>query len=214
MIVAPGYPPETGPQHGEYLKDVAVIRVQMPLKNTLRAAILTSAFVTLGYTIACGGGVQSVVAPSPNMSALATDSALFGLVTQTDPFGSYSLFPGVDAVFNGTTFHGPPDRVRLNVKALATLQNGKLPPGTRFPHGSVIFKEILTNGGATTTYSVMYKDAGNPQAANGWLWAEFTPSGSVGYSINNRGAACTSCHSAGQGPMNDFVRTFERQHSP
>src|SRR5882672_8799873 len=37
------------------------------------------------------------------------------------------------------------------------------------------------------------------------------PNGSIGYSITNRGAGCTSCHSLERGPENDFVRTFESQ---
>ena len=89
--------------------------------------------------------------------------------------------------------------------------SGKLPAGTRFPNGSVIFKEVRTSGGATTIYTVMYKDGDNPLAASGWLWAEYTPTGSVVYSISNRGVACTACHSFEQGPQNDLVRTFERQ---
>jgi hypothetical protein len=133
-------------------------------------------------------------------------------VTQTDPFGSYSLFPNVDPINVGTPFHAPADRVHLNATAFGTLQNGKLPAGSRFPDGSVVFKEILTNGGTTTeTYSILYKDSGNPLAVNGWLWAEFSPNGTTTYSIANRGAVCTSCHSQRQGRTNDFVRTFERQ---
>jgi hypothetical protein len=133
-------------------------------------------------------------------------------VTQTDPFGSYALFPNADPINFGSPFHAPADRVHLNATAFAALPNGKLPPGTRFPDGSVIFKEILANGGATTTtYSILYKDATNQLAVNGWLWAEFSPSGTTTYSIANRGAVCTSCHSQGQGRTNDFVRTFERQ---
>ena len=57
----------------------------------------------------------------------------------------------------------------------------------------------------------MYKDASNTLASDGWLWAEFSPDGSVGYSVSNRGTACTSCHQREQGPQNDLVRTFERQ---
>jgi hypothetical protein len=58
----------------------------------------------------------------------------------------------------------------------------------------------------------MYKDADNRLAGKGWLWAEFNPSGTIGYSITNRGADCTGCHSLERGPENDFVRTFRRQH--
>ena len=55
------------------------------------------------------------------------------------------------------------------------------------------------------------KDRGNPLAGDGWLWAEYGPTGSVTFSVSNRGSACTSCHRREQGPQNDFVRTFERQ---
>jgi hypothetical protein len=58
---------------------------------------------------------------------------------------------------------------------------------------------------------VMYKDTNNARAANGWLWAEFSPDGAVGYSVSNRGGACTACHSLEQGTQHDLVRTFERQ---
>ena len=73
--------------------------------------------------------------------------------------------------------------------------------------------EAMTLGsfGATVTYAIMYKSADSRLAGNGWLWAEINPNGSVGYSISNRGAACTGCHSLERGPQNDSVRTFERQ---
>lgn len=191
---------------------------------------MSIALLAIGVAIACGGdgrqgGGQSVVAPSPNPSpsptpppspntgAIATDSALFTLVTETEPFGSYALFPKADPINFGSLAHQPSDRVRLNATAFAALQNERLPSGTRFPDGSVIFKEILSSAGTVTLYSVMYKDSGNPLAANDWLWAEFSPGGTVAFSINSRGSACTACHSQGRGSTNDFVRTFERQRS-
>ena len=179
-----------------------------------RTMWLSGTVIILGYATACGGNSQTSTSPTTNSAAIASDSALFKLVTQTEPFGSYSLFPNADAVtrgtLNGSTAHQPMVRVSMNAKALTALQNGKLPSGGKFPDGSIIFKEVQTNGG-TTTFVVLYKDSANPQAGNGWLWAEFSPSGSVGYPIANRGAACTGCHSLEQGPRNDFVRTFERQ---
>lgn len=57
----------------------------------------------------------------------------------------------------------------------------------------------------------MYKDTANPLAGGGWLWAEFSPTGTPLYSISNRGSACTGCHRRERGPLNDLVRTFERQ---
>ena len=185
--------------------------------SAARIVVLASLLATVSLEAACSGDRPSTATPSPTAptGSLSSDAALFRLVTQTEPFGSYSLFPNAEAVtagtLNGSTAHRPMVRVSLNTTAAAVLPNGRLSPGTRFPNGSVIFKDVRTNGGASTVYTVMYKDGLNPLASNGWLWAEYSPTGSVVYSITNRGAACTGCHSLEQGPQNDFVRTFERQ---
>ena len=147
--------------------------------------------------------------------SITTDAELFALVTQIEPFASYTLFPNADEItagrLNGSNAHRPLVRTSLNETALGALQNGKLPSGTSFPDGSVVFKEVRTDNGATVTYAVMYKSRDSRLAGNGWLWAELNPNGTVGYSVTNRGGACTGCHSLERGPQNDFVRTFERQ---
>lgn len=145
---------------------------------------------------------------------LSTDAALFALVTATSPFTAYPLFPHVDSVtsgtLNGSNAHQPLVRVRMNSTALSLLQNGRFPSGGSFPNGSIIFKEVITNG-RTEIYAIMYKDTANPFAGNGWLWAEYQPNGSVLFSITTRGSGCKGCHEREQGPQHDFVRTFERQ---
>lgn len=145
---------------------------------------------------------------------IATDAEVFALVTVAHPFGSYSLFPHVDSVargtLNGSSAHQPLVRVRLNEKAASALHGGRLPAGASFPDGSIVFKEIIIDG-TTRVYAVMLKDASNPLAANGWLWAEYEPNGNVLFSIRTQGVNCTACHAREQGPQHDFVRTFERQ---
>ncbi len=98
----------------------------------------------------------------------------------------------------------------MNSTALSFLQNGRFPSGGSFPNGSIIFKEVITNG-RTEVYAIMYKDTANPFAGNGWLWAEYLPNVSVLFSITIRGSGCKGCHEREQGPQHDFVRTFERQ---
>jgi len=181
--------------------------------NVVRSTASTSAAAVLAFAVACSKA--SPTTPSGSSTGINSDAALFQLVTQAEPFGGYALFPNAEAVtrgtLNGSDAHQPMVRVSLNAKAMSALQNGKLPSGTRFPNGSVVFKEIRSSGGSTMVYTVLYKDSTNTAAGQGWLWAEFNPNGSVAYSITNRGSACTSCHSREQGPQNDFVRTFERQ---
>jgi hypothetical protein len=161
---------------------------------------------------------DSATAPSSQSSSgISSDAALFTLISQTEPFSGYTLFPNADAVtsgtLNGSTAHQPMVRVSINARALSALQNGKLPAGAKFPDGSVILKEVRNSNGATFEMTVMYKDSANSSAGNGWLWAAFSPTGNVAYSIAGRGNECTSCHSRERGPQNDSVRTFERQKS-
>ena len=153
-------------------------------------------------------------APTPTplgpTADVVDDQSLWQLLTRIDPFDSYRPFPGVDEIssgrLDGADAH-PRARVTLNATAMRVLENGKLPPGRRFPNGSVIFKELVGQG----VYAVMRKDEGGPLSGAGWVWAEFRTNGSVLYSTSGRGGACISCHSRQKGPENDLVRTFERQ---
>ncbi|MDH4070359.1 MAG: hypothetical protein OEV30_08040 [Ignavibacteria bacterium] len=146
---------------------------------------------------------------------VSPDEALFLRVTRTDPFTAYSLFPNADSVtsgtLNGSNAHQPLVKVSMNAAAAGALQNGILPPGTAFPNGSIIFKEIIVSG-ETTLFAIMEKDSGNALAGNNWIWAELYPDGRVFYSVESRGGICVPCHLREQGPANDLVRTFERQN--
>jgi hypothetical protein len=159
---------------------------------------------------------QGYSPPSSTREIISSDAQLFSVVTQAQPFTSYSLFPDVDSVtsgtLNGSNAHRPIVRVSMNATALGSLRADTLPAGTAFPDGSIIFKQI-TSGGQTSLYAIIYKDKNNPLAGNGWLWAEFLPDGTPFISLTRKGANCTGCHSLEQGPHHDFVRTFERQGS-
>lgn len=149
-------------------------------------------------------------------SVVTADSVLYKIVATSQPFRTYTLFPNADSVtqgtLNGSSAHAPLVRVSMNATAFGALQNGRLPAGTTFPDGSIIFKEIRANSGPVTTlYAIIYKERNNPLSNNGWVWAEYAPDGALAYSITNRGGGCVSCHAREQGPQNDFVRTFERQ---
>ena len=146
---------------------------------------------------------------------ISSDEEFFRLISESDPFSAYVLFPGVDSVtsgtLNGSTAHQPLVRVKMNATALSALRGDTLPSGTVFPEGSIVFKEILS-GNTTQLYAAIYKDTDNPLAGNGWLWAEYEPDGTPFISVRGAGIQCTGCHAREQGPQHDFVRTFERQH--
>lgn len=174
---------------------------------------LSGALVLLLLTAACSDSTPT--APT-GQSGIRDDASLFRLITQTEPLAMYTSFPNADEFttgrLNGSEAHRPVVRVRLNMRAMGALQGGRLPAGSRFPDGSIVLKELRPSASAAATaYVVMYRDASNALAGNGWVWAEFSPSGAVQYSVSNRGTACTSCHLRERGPQNDLVRTFERQ---
>ncbi len=98
-------------------------------------------------------------------------------------------------------------KLRFNEIAWSALdENGELPTGAEFPEGSVIVKEVHASG-SLGLYAVMKKRSADTNAAGGWLWAEYRPDGTLGYTINQKGLGCTGCHSSGT--HRDFVRTFD-----
>lgn len=115
---------------------------------------------------------------------------------------------------NGTTLNalgGSPHgnfKLKFNQIAQDALDgNGELPVGGTFPEGSVLVKEAYDANGDLTLYIVMKKDSDNENAALGWLWAEYDPSGNTVISVADKGSACTGCHSVGAN--RDFVKTFD-----
>jgi hypothetical protein len=169
--------------------------------------------IAIGIIVLASRGCRNIEAP-PERSRINSDAELFTLVTQTEPFTSYVLFPLADSVtsgtLNGSNAHRPLVRVSMNATAYNALQGDTLPAGSMFPDSSIIFKQIIGQG-ETILYAIMYKERNNPRAGNSWLWAELEPGGGVLFSITRAGSGCTSCHSLERGWQNDLVRTFERQ---
>ena len=192
--------------------EIILSKVKSVLRAGGPARVLAAAGVAALVALRCSdAGAPPSQGPA---RAIASDQELFALITVASPFVEYPLFPGVDSVasgtLNGSGAHQPLVRVSLNTPALGSLTSDTLQSGTAFARGSVIVKEIR-EGGVTTLLAVMAKEPGSPEAAGGWLWAEYKPDGTVVASILARGAGCVPCHSREQGPRNDLVRTFERR---
>lgn len=110
----------------------------------------------------------------------------------------------------GNSIHGF-FQIWMNAKALAALDaNLNLPVGASFPTGSLIVKTLHdTKTGPVTSYVVMKKDPTNANAGNGWIWADYKPSGEINHSISEKGGlgGCVSCHAGGTN--RDLVRSFD-----
>lgn len=164
----------------------------------------------------CGSQPGAPTTPSSTGSAIRDDASFFQQISQADPLNRYTVLPNAEEFatgrLDGSEAHRSIVRVSLNATAMRSLQNGRLAPGTKFADGSIVLKELRSSAtAAVSLYAVMMKDSSNALAGDGWLWAEYGPTGSTTFSVSNRGNACTSCHRRQQGPQNDLVRSFERQ---
>jgi len=136
-----------------------------------------------------------------------TDEALFDLVTNSGLF--YYKNNTNYIASDPSSPHDKFMRVHFNAKANSVLgSDGKLPAGASFPDSSLIIKE--TSGsqlGSLSLYAVMYKMPKASNAGNGWVWAEYKPSGSVKIGAGSKGTDCISCHTSGK--HRDLVRLFD-----
>ena len=135
---------------------------------------------------------------------ISTDEILFNEIKS----GSYTYYRG-GAILSAAAQspHGS-FKLRFNDTAVAALADstGELPTGSTFPNGSIIVKDVYTNG-TFSLYAVMKKDPANAHAAGGWLWAEYKTDGTPFLSTANKGDGCISCHSGT--PNRDLTRTFD-----
>lgn len=122
---------------------------------------------------------------------------------------SYTYYQNSQAILNaaGISPHGN-FKLKFNATAQAALDStGKLPAGSSFPSGSLIFKEVYGSGTALSLYAIMKKAPGNSNAGSNWLWAEYKPDGETIVSVKEKGSGCISCHS---GNVNrDLTNSFD-----
>ena len=134
----------------------------------------------------------------PAGKTTTTDGDLYSLGRSENGFVFYKNSADTITKAGGSGHPDPQLRTRYNSIAAQYLDlNGKVKTGTIFPDSSLIIKELFTNG-ALTTYVYLFKKKNDINAdANGWLWAESSPTGTPTYSVAKRGAGCTGCHGSG-----------------
>lgn len=113
-----------------------------------------------------------------------------------------------DTIYSGagSSPHGS-FKLKFNGIAVAALgADGKLHTGATFPNGSVIVKEVYTDG-VPSLYVVMKKDSESKFQGENWVWGEYKLDGTTVYSVADKGASCISCHSTGTN--RDFVKSFD-----
>ena len=98
---------------------------------------------------------------------------------------------------NGSGHSQPFLKTRYNSFAKSVLNtNGTIVPGSKFPEGSLIVKELFKDSIEITRYAVLFKKSVDPNAdSNGWIWGYVNSDASVAVSATNKGISCINCHS-------------------
>ena len=158
------------------------------MKNTLKKTSALSICLALIWTLnAC----------QKDKEATGTDKELYDMALVNSGF---TWFKNSNALLNKSAGSGhsqPFLRTRYNTLAATKLDSmGKILPGAVFPEGSLIVKELHTNGPTLDRYAILYKNSGSAEAdAKGWVWGYINADGTVAEKASNKGTACISCHS-------------------
>lgn len=128
-------------------------------------------------------------------------SALYRIITETDPYVEWAQFPEADGIISSALPHGPLARVHINGPVEAALDNF----GGQLPDGSIIVKESFDENmdESGDSITVMWKVAGFDPENNDWFWARFAFDGTIVAEGNVSG--CVNCHGFPEPRANDFV---------
>ena len=134
-----------------------------------------------------------------------SDAELLELAKDTEGYTWYKESDALLPSSSGSRHAEPLLRTRFNTLAATVLDtNGQVLPDTTFPNGSVIVKELFTDGGTLDLYAVLFKKPSHPYAdVDGWVWGYVRPNGEVREPSRDKGSACRNCH--GQGGNIDFT---------
>lgn len=125
------------------------------------------------------------------------DKQLYDMATSTSGFTWYKKSSTLLNKSSGSGHSKPFLRTRYNSTAASVLDStGKIIPGSVFPNGSVVVKELFDNSTEIGRYAVLYKKPSDGNAdADGWVWGYINSDQTVAESASKKGASCRGCHS-------------------
>jgi len=125
------------------------------------------------------------------------DASLYQMAMDTEGYSWYKYSDTALPKSSGSGHSNPKLRTRYNLLAASFLDsNGLVVPGTQFPDGSTIVKELMSNTEVIERYAVLFKDSNHAYAdANGWVWGYIDADGTVAVKASDKGQACINCHS-------------------
>lgn len=156
-------------------------------------------------------GCQKQEEPGPSTSTEKTAAALpdtdgrtlIELITTTQDYRQWPMFPGKEALYRGKHPHGAYLTTYVNPAAMAALENKK----GQFPDGSIIVKENYSPEKELAAITLMYRRTGyNPEGGD-WYWLKYAPDKTI--LAEGKIDGCINCHRAVQnnewmftGPVN------------
>lgn len=176
-------------------------------KVLMFSSILILSFLLL---ISCGKGKKDMddmaadeVSTSESMKdgvdMPGADAAeVWKYISETNPYGDWDFWPGIEGHVAGNAPHGAIIRTYLSGHGVHAVQD---PEKGAFDNGQFIVKENFMPDTTLAAITVMYKVEGfNPDASD-WFWAKYQPDGTVDAAGLPKG--CVTCH--GAKADNDYV---------
>jgi len=135
------------------------------MKRRLFPFLALSLVGLIGLAFAASHGMM----PEPDAEAV------WSHLEQKNYQESWSMWPGKEALYEGTRPHGALLTTYVNEAALEAIEN----KAGSMPAGAIIVKENYKPDKTLAAITVMQKIQGYNPAANDWFWVKYSPSGKV-----------------------------------
>jgi hypothetical protein len=146
------------------------------------------------------GLIGLAFAASHGMMPEPDAEAVWSHLEQKNYQESWSMWPGKEALYEGTRPHGALLTTYVNEAALEAIEN----KAGSMPAGAIIVKENYEPDETLAAVTVMYKaEKGYDPDHNDWFWLKRLPDGKV--AASGKVKSCIACHS--QKADNDYLFT-------
>ncbi len=126
---------------------------------------------------------------STNDQETAPDaSELFTQFTETDNYNDWNIWPGEEAMMEGTGVHGDHVTIYVSDNAFPVAETG----GEEMPYETIVVKEGFDADDELIGFYVMYKKEAFDPSNNDWFWASYSPEGDV--KAEGKVNGCINCH--------------------
>ena len=115
-------------------------------------------------------------------------SSLFSAFAENDAYKEWSIWPGKEAMMEGSGVHGDYVSVYISDNALSSAEVA----GATMPYETMVVKEGFNSDEELTGIYLMYKAEGFDPENNDWFWASYSPEGAV--KAEGKVGGCISCH--------------------